>query len=204
MARGLRRGRYVGFHEAGSVERALALHGTHVASADADAKEEGGDESAAAPASKGRPLRVFRCSANKSHARLAQQPPTKGGGPPKRPRDGDGDGGKPNDGQRKGVGWQQRVRQRLHKKLEKKNNQKGGKGGVGGAASAAAKAAGVAKTIDKAARRAVKAKGGKAAGAAGTTARAKKEAKERQHAKRAKSKAAKHAKKAAEAKGKKK
>ena len=203
MARGLRRGRYVGFHEAGSVERALALHGTHVASADADAKEEGGDESAAAPASKGRPLRVFRCSANKSHARLAQQPPTKGGGPPKRPRDGDGDGGKPNDGQRKGVGWQQRVRQRLHKKLEKKN-QKGGKGGVGGAASAAAKAAGVAKTIDKAARRAVKAKGGKAAGAAGTTARAKKEAKERQHAKRAKSKAAKHAKKAAEAKGKKK
>ena len=66
---------YVGFHEAGSVEAALQLHGTEVA-----AEGEGGDE---APTDekkkgkdktpKGRPIRVFRCTAKKSNARLQAQ-----------------------------------------------------------------------------------------------------------------------------------
>ena len=60
---------YIGFVEAGSVERALALHGTKVAGSEEG--EEGGTE---------RPMRVFRCSQGKSHARLAQGAAGAGGG----------------------------------------------------------------------------------------------------------------------------
>ena len=120
---------YVGFHEAGSVEAALQLHGTEVA-----AEGEGGDE---APTDekkkgkdktpKGRPIRVFRCTAKKSNARLQAQaygssssssqpsPPRKGS---KKQQEAFAAKEAANAKTRNAsVGWQSRVRRRLHKKL---------------------------------------------------------------------------------------
>jgi nucleolar protein 12 len=120
---------YVGFHEAGSVERALALHGTKIAEKTSEHPVADGKDKTP----RERAIRVFRCSAGKSHARMterSQEPP-----PSKKaksvPPAGEGArSGKPANAatvaaalgadsqQRKGVGWQQRVRRRLHKKLE--------------------------------------------------------------------------------------
>ena len=54
---------YIGFVDAGSVERALGLHGTKIATAPTDDGKATG----------GRELRVFRCSTSKSNARHSQQ-----------------------------------------------------------------------------------------------------------------------------------
>ena len=183
---------YVGFHEAGSVERALAMHGTAVAVAPPDGGKSSEADAAADAAAKGRPIRVFRCTQGKSHARLTQQPPEQA-----RKKDVKGAAGKGTasseggaDEQRKGVGWQQRVRRRLHKKLAGKAAKAGS-----GSGSAAAKGASmsVAKSIMKAASRSKVGKGkGKAAGGgAPRTAKARREAKDRSMAKKIRSKAAK-------------
>ena len=109
---------YVGFDDEGAVERALKLHGTEVACA----PQEGG--SGKGKASGGRTIRVFRCSANKSHARLAKQEERRpGGGGTKRPRveaddePADG-GGEAADGETSPHrGWLDRERRRLAKKV---------------------------------------------------------------------------------------
>ena len=192
---------YVGFHEAGSVERALTLHGTQVAAAAAAGADGAAGDGDATDGGKGRPIRVFRCSAGKSHARLAEQGKAEAL-KLKRPKAGSGSRGKEasdggsggNDQQRKGLGWQQRERRRLQKKLAGRAAAKKGGGGGGGDGSSASK---VAKSIMKAASRVAarnKGKGGGAKAGGAGTARARKEAKERQMAKRAKSKAAKRAK----------
>ena len=189
---------YVGFHEAGAVERALLLHGTKVCGAAGDAGsgaspasgKSGAAEGADKKADKGRAMRVFRCSSGKSHARLTAQ--AEGAADAK---------------QRKGVGWQQRVRRRLHKKLDAKASVRAGGAGTpkGATERAMAAAARVGKQLTSAIAKRAKFKGGRGGGggsgkggkaAASTTAKAKRESKARQLAKRARSKVANGKKKA--------
>ena len=190
---------YVGFAEAGSVERALALHGTKVA---------GASDEAEAGAAAERAIRVFRCSQGKSHARLtgsfgggagASAAGSAASGQQGRGSRGDG-GGKSDDAdpasaadsgdQAKGakhnqsVGWQQRVRRRLQKKLvgKAKLRKEGGKE-AGGDSLQKLKSA-IDKTKNKAAERSAVRGGGKTK----STARARRETKHKALRKRERSK----------------
>lgn len=124
---------YVGFVEAGSVERALALHDSKIGEVAASEDEKG---------KAGRPVRVFRCSAAKSHRREVEagKAATKGAKKPKvaaavaaaAEEEGDGE-----EGHEASVGWQARERRRLLKKkmkVQERNaaSSKGGKAKVGG------------------------------------------------------------------------
>ena len=166
---------YVCFVDAGSVERALELHGTRIASAPSeDGKPTGG-----------RDVRVFRCNTGKSHQRHATQllggtvsgaPTGKGGA--KGGEGGDVGGGGHEEGagadataageSRPRVGWMDRERRRAAKKLAGKA-AKALKGGSQGA--------GLSKTIVK-----------KQVGGAKGSAKARAEAKMRAMTKRAQSK----------------
>ena len=183
---------YIGFQEAGSVERALALHGAKVAGRPEEG--EGGDNGTEG---KPRPIRVFRCSTNKSHARLADHSTEGSMGASRKPgakraskeaehsADGEGDG----SGQRKGVGWQQRVRRRLQKKLESRVKQHKG-GDAGKESGGADKKSGMgkkamAKLESAIAKTRSVLKGG---GRTKTTAKARRETKAKANAKRERSK----------------
>ena len=159
---------YVCFVDAGSVERALELHGTRIASAPSeDGKPTGG-----------RDVRVFRCNTGKSHQRHATQllggtvsgAPTgmggakSGGGH----EEGAGAGATPAGEPRPRVGWMDRERRRAAKKLA---------GKAAKALKGASQGAGLSKTIVK-----------KQVGGAKGSAKARAEAKMRAMTKRAQSK----------------
>ena len=178
--------------QADSVERALRLHGTMVSAAtpkDDDGASGGG---AGEEAGGGRPIRVFRCSTNKSHARMAGEGEGGKGSGRQGKGQGKGGGAAGGGGERKGVGWQQRMRRRLHKKVEGRaaaHSKRGGKGGKGDGGTGAGAA--IAKSITKAKNRKAMAASGGASKTPPMNAKARKVAKERALDKRARSKAAK-------------
>ena len=158
---------YVGFDDAGAVERALSLHGTPVACAPPDPGAKG------AKGVSSRAIRVYRCSGAKSNARLiqSQQTPSgsKGAGQkrPRTPAHGgaeEEDGGGGGYGQKPRKGWMDRERGRLLKKEKGKATKRGG--GVENAAAAAQRADKVAAALQRSKKGGGGAKGGGGGGGA--------------------------------------
>jgi RNA recognition motif-containing protein len=112
---------YVGFNDAGSVESALGLHGTSIA-----CMGETADGAPAAP----RKMRVFRCSTGKSHARLTQLQKV-GGNDERGSTSGPTKGATLKEDAAPHMGWMDRQRRRLGKKLAKRAEAAKNKAGKG-------------------------------------------------------------------------
>ena len=115
---------YVAFKDAGSVERALALHGTQVACAPPEPGVKGPKKAQT------RAIRVYRCSNAKSNARALekqQESKPKGAKRPRTPEDQAEGGGEAKGADRNSrKGWMDRERRRFDKKQRGKLAKRGG------------------------------------------------------------------------------